>query len=95
MTAGLIQGIAAAFSGGEAAGLMGALGGLALTFNLVGKLLSVRTIRENFRIVASDRPKSSAILLDREEVTAPLAGGAVLGEALIFSPGGSASRRIF
>lgn len=85
VTAGLIQGIAAAFSGGEAAGLMGALGGLALTFNLVGKLLSVRTIRENFRIVASDRPKSSAILLDREEVTAPLAGGAVLGEALIFS----------
>ena len=84
VTAGLIQGVAAAASG-ETGGLMGALGVLALTFSVIGKLLTVCTIRDNFRIVSDDRPKSSAFLLDREEVTSPLAGGAVLGEALIFS----------
>lgn len=85
VTAGLIQGIVAAAAGGEAVGLMGALGGLALIFNLIGKLMTVRTIRANFRVVANNRPKSSAFLLDREEVTSLLASGAVLGEALIFS----------
>lgn len=83
--AALAQGIVGMIMGGSFENILTALGGLALTSNLIGKFLMLRSIAGNFSRIASERPKKSAYLLEDPDVTSPLAAGSVLGEALIFS----------
>lgn len=62
---------------------LGGLAAMALLFNGIGKMTLLTRIRRNFRLVADDKEKRAVFLLDDPAVTAPLADGSVIGEALI------------
>lgn len=78
----LVQGVFVCVSAGNGVFLT-ALGGLALTFNLIGKRLTLSAIKANFRMIADEDDKKSVVLIDDAQAATPISCGSVLGEAVI------------
>lgn len=63
--------------------ILAPLGALTLLFNLLGKLSLLHRVRRGFKVVANDNEKRAITFIEDKLSSSVMAGGSVVGEALI------------
>ena len=62
---------------------LSSLGALALTFNLLGKLVIMNRVKRSFEVIANDEHKKAVTFVEDKVNASIMSGGSVIGEAFI------------